>query len=127
MWFLSAGFFVTALRVVAAESNTSKRPSDYIAGCAAILFALTSVRSTQPGVPPIGIMADMAGYYTNMVLISLALVMFLIKYFDYPSKAVADTQVLNDDRGSQSVKEDAFIAIKWNSDQAPVRPAAQNA
>ncbi|CAO3614526.1 unnamed protein product [Cunninghamella blakesleeana] len=56
---------------------------------AALLFALPNLRNVQPGVPPVGIYLDFAGFFWNMVIVALSLITSSILYifqFDVNSK-----------------------------------------
>ncbi|CAO3614700.1 unnamed protein product [Cunninghamella blakesleeana] len=51
---------------------------------AALLFALPNLRNSQPGVPLAGIVLDMAGFYWNMALVAISLIIsFLMFIFQY--------------------------------------------
>jgi hypothetical protein len=81
MWLLSFTIFTLAttlwFRDRAVEPPT-------IGLCASLLFALPAIRSTQPGVPPIGCTVDLAGFFWNMflVMVSTCLLMtnYIVKY-----------------------------------------------
>jgi Domain of unknown function (DUF4436) len=45
-----------------------------------LLFALPPVRNSQPNIPPIGCVADLASFLWCMVLISLSLVLLIWNY-----------------------------------------------
>jgi len=45
-----------------------------------LLFALPRIRDTQPGIPKMGIMADMVGYIWNVLLVAICLISLLTNY-----------------------------------------------
>ena len=51
-----------------------------IAVSAALLFALPAIRNTQPGVPVIGCTADAVGFFWNMAITSIALLLLMWNY-----------------------------------------------
>ncbi|KAJ2805783.1 hypothetical protein H4R21_001127 [Coemansia helicoidea] len=71
---------------IAAQSLIRNRPvvPPMLAVPATMLFALPSLRNVQPGVPPIGIVLDFAGFYWNMALVALSLItlslMFIFQF-----------------------------------------------
>jgi hypothetical protein len=66
MWLLSFGAFM--LTVCYITFGFLEPPLIAILGT--MLFALPAVRNTQPGVPPIGCILDVAGLFWNMVLLN---------------------------------------------------------
>ncbi|KAI9293541.1 hypothetical protein K502DRAFT_325276 [Neoconidiobolus thromboides FSU 785] len=61
MWTLSLAVFMLALWTVA---FSEERPgASYLGLGSALLFALPNLRSTQPGVPPIGALLDTIGFF----------------------------------------------------------------
>ncbi|KAI8893972.1 hypothetical protein BC833DRAFT_606690 [Globomyces pollinis-pini] len=77
MWALSVSAFT-----VAATAWTRKKPAELgaVAMSATLLFALPAVRNCQPGIPAIGITADIAGFFFNMFLIAIALILNMWSY-----------------------------------------------
>ncbi|CAO3638920.1 unnamed protein product [Cunninghamella echinulata] len=80
-WVLSlCQFFICAQALV---RNREMIPQ-IIALPATLLFALPSLRNVQPGIPPIGIFLDMAGFFWNMALVAISLLicclMFIFQY-----------------------------------------------
>ncbi|RUS18822.1 hypothetical protein BC938DRAFT_475889 [Jimgerdemannia flammicorona] len=49
-----------------------------MAATAALLFAIVNVRNAQPGVPPIGSLADICGYFWNVALIAVSAFMMTV-------------------------------------------------
>lgn len=70
-WILSLCQFF-----IAVQSVFRNRPiiPPLLAVPAALLFALPSLRNVQPGIPPIGIFLDIAGFYWNMALVAISLI-----------------------------------------------------
>jgi hypothetical protein len=80
MWLTSLGVFVLALDLSVFRNY---RPVTLgSAGiCATMLFALPSLRSVQPGIPPVGLYAsiDIFSYFMNMGLIAFSLILILVR------------------------------------------------
>ena len=80
MWLISLGVFVLALDL---SMFRNRRPLTLgsVAICATMLFALPSLRSVQPGIPPVGLNAsiDIFSYFMNMALIAFSLVLLLVR------------------------------------------------
>ncbi|KAJ2762004.1 hypothetical protein IWQ56_001522 [Coemansia nantahalensis] len=79
---------------IATQSLIRNRPiiPPLLAVPAAMLFALPSLRNIQPGVPPIGIVLDIAGFYWNMALVALSLIisgLMFIYQFETPKRSEA--------------------------------------
>ncbi|CAO3639068.1 unnamed protein product [Cunninghamella echinulata] len=70
-WILSLCQFFIAI-----QSVFRNRPiiPTLLAVPATLLFALPSLRGAQPGIPPIGIFLDIAGFYWNMALVAISLI-----------------------------------------------------
>nr|KAJ3420561.1 hypothetical protein HK105_005533 [Polyrhizophydium stewartii] len=47
---------------------------------ASLLFALPAIRSAQPGAPPVGCTLDVAGYFWNLGLAALSMMLLMINY-----------------------------------------------
>lgn len=80
-WILSlCQFFIAAQSVL---RNREMIPQ-IIALPATLLFALPSLRAIQPGIPPIGIVLDMAGFFWNMAMVAISLIItFIMFIFQY--------------------------------------------
>ncbi|KAJ2772116.1 hypothetical protein IWQ56_001521 [Coemansia nantahalensis] len=67
---------------IAAQSLIRNRPviPPMLAVPATMLFALPSLRNIQPGIPPIGIVLDFAGFYWNMALVALSLITLCLMF-----------------------------------------------
>jgi hypothetical protein len=66
MWLLSFGAFMLTVCYITFEFLEPP----LIAILGTMLFALPAVRNTQPGVPPIGCILDVAGLFWNMVILN---------------------------------------------------------
>lgn len=60
-----------------------------------MLFALPNIRSTQPGLPPIGCTADIMGFFWNIFLVAIAGIS-LLATFVYQSHYSPDTDEKKD-------------------------------
>jgi hypothetical protein len=80
MWGISLG--ITVMTLDATYFRHTKPISLGNAGlCATMLFALPSLRSVQPGIPPTALYAsiDIFSFFMNMALIASSLVLLLVK------------------------------------------------
>jgi hypothetical protein len=68
MWMISLIKFFTALSFWLLKK---KIELPLLALSGALLFGLPALRNSQPGVPPIGVMADVFGFFWNQMLIAL--------------------------------------------------------
>lgn len=64
-----------------------------LGACFMILFALTNVRNSQPGIPSIGVFADMLGYYWNVALTCIAAFLLTVNYI---VKYKAEKKIVSD-------------------------------
>jgi hypothetical protein len=99
MWILSLSLFILTVTLYTRRRKVEP-PTIAVAG--ALLFALPGLRNTQPGIPVLGCTADTAGFFWNMLLIALSIVLMMWNYiFRYqaepkPKKEVsADSLTLN--------------------------------
>ena len=56
----------------------------------AVLFAIPQLRNVQPGIPSIGCASDTVGFFWNMALIAVALLLLMWNYIIY-KKEKSDT------------------------------------
>ena len=77
LWCLSLTVLTVAVGVWV-RGKKLELPTIAIAG--ALLFALPAIRNTQPGIPPIGCNLDAAGFFWNMALIAVSVLLLLWNY-----------------------------------------------
>nr|KAJ3400147.1 hypothetical protein HK105_004771 [Polyrhizophydium stewartii] len=77
MWVLSLGVFVMAATLWL-RGRKVEPPTIAVTG--ALLFALPSLRNSQPGAPIIGASIDVAGFMWNMLLVAVSSVLLLTNY-----------------------------------------------
>ena len=57
----------------------------------ALIFALPSLRNSQPGIPSIGCTADVAGFFWNMLIIASCEIVIMLKFFLIKYRTVRET------------------------------------
>jgi hypothetical protein len=77
MWVLSLSLFSLTVTIYTRRRKVEP-PTIAVAG--ALLFALPGLRNTQPGIPVLGCTADTAGFFWNMLLIALSIVLLMFNY-----------------------------------------------
>ncbi|KAJ7895293.1 hypothetical protein B0H14DRAFT_3426437 [Mycena olivaceomarginata] len=78
MWCLSGGVFTLAISVWFQER---KADTSLIAMATGLLFALPSVRNSQPGIPVVaGTTSDMIGFFFNVVLVTASAFSLVVNY-----------------------------------------------
>ncbi|KAJ2990656.1 hypothetical protein HDV02_004230 [Globomyces sp. JEL0801] len=77
MWVLSLTA-ITLSSTIWLRNRKVEPPTIAIMG--GLLFALPSIRNSQPGAPMIGTTSDIAGFFFNMVLVCAAMVMLMWNY-----------------------------------------------
>ncbi|KAI8892075.1 hypothetical protein BC833DRAFT_612694 [Globomyces pollinis-pini] len=77
MWVLSISAITIASSIWLRDRKVEP-PTIAIMG--GLLFALPSIRNSQPGAPMIGTTSDIAGFFFNMLLVSIAMVMLMFNY-----------------------------------------------
>lgn len=81
MWLLSTFVLVVAIDYNIVRPHRDDKPSERVAAmCISMLFALPGMRQLQPGIPPVGCLVDVCGWYPNMVMISVAVLLSLAQY-----------------------------------------------
>jgi hypothetical protein len=75
MWLLSTFVVVMAIDHVIVRPRQVLPPT--IGFTVSMLFALPAVRNTQPGIPNMGCLVDVAGFFWNMAMISVAVLLLL--------------------------------------------------
>jgi hypothetical protein len=68
LWLITLGAFLMTVTFI--HLNFMELP--VIALLTTLLFALPNLRNTQPGIPPIGVYADVTGFFWNMVIIAIS-------------------------------------------------------
>ncbi|KAG2429514.1 hypothetical protein HXX76_010749 [Chlamydomonas incerta] len=82
MWGLALFALVHALDAVVLRPHaTAAVGYDAPAYAAAMLFALPTVRQMLPGVPDMGAMVDICGFYWNMAILALVCCMFVARIY----------------------------------------------
>ncbi|EFJ40566.1 hypothetical protein VOLCADRAFT_99610 [Volvox carteri f. nagariensis] len=116
MWLLS---FIVLTRAVYTVSKRHEVSMDDAGLAATVLFALPQVRIMQPGIPPeVGLVIDMAGFIWNMVMVSVACIMYLWVMY---AKAVQREQ--SNAAGSQTSDSQITIVV-GDQDTPACAPAA---
>jgi hypothetical protein len=78
MWALALGVFYIALSVIVGRR---KLELAHMTMMAAILFALpAALRSSQPGIPPPGVLSDFYGFFFCDVIVAASLIAILVTY-----------------------------------------------
>ncbi|KAF8174989.1 hypothetical protein K438DRAFT_1979877 [Mycena galopus ATCC 62051] len=78
MWCLSGGVFTVAISV---WFQGRKADTSLIAMATGLLFALPSVRNSQPGIPVVaGTTSDMIGFFFNVVLVAASAFSLVVNY-----------------------------------------------
>ncbi|KAJ3318455.1 hypothetical protein HDV06_000485 [Boothiomyces sp. JEL0866] len=77
MWLLSIAALTVAFYVL---MGTKKVEPPIIAVTASLLFALPAIRNIQPGAPVIGCTLDVAGFFFNMVFVSISFLLLVYNY-----------------------------------------------
>jgi len=75
MWLLSSFELAMAVDHVVVRPRQVLSPT--IGFGVSMMFALPAVRSTQPGIPGMGCLVDVAGFFWNMAMISCAVLLLL--------------------------------------------------
>ena len=84
MWVLSLSLFTLTITLYTRRRKVEP-PTIAVAG--ALLFALPGLRNAQPGIPTLGCAADTAGFFWNMLLIALSIVLMMWNYiFKYTAE-----------------------------------------
>ncbi|RUO95951.1 hypothetical protein BC936DRAFT_142903, partial [Jimgerdemannia flammicorona] len=80
MWLLALGVTSVAYEIIfcGREVILPHIQPPIMAATAALLFAIVNVRNAQPGVPPIGSLADICGYFWNVALIAVSAFMMTV-------------------------------------------------
>ncbi len=90
MWLLSLSAFWLSASV---WLRRRKVEPPTIAVTGALLFGLPALRNTQPAVPPIGTAADVYGFFFNMILISMSVLLLIFNYlYRYKAEKTAPKQ-----------------------------------
>ncbi|KAI9292670.1 hypothetical protein K502DRAFT_325692 [Neoconidiobolus thromboides FSU 785] len=76
MWCLAIAMINIAIDAV---FNNREIPPPILGTSVAMLFALPALRNSQPGVPAMGCISDILGFFWSLVLISIAAVTLLFK------------------------------------------------
>ena len=77
LWLITA----CALMALACVVYFGVVEAKVIAILATLLFAMPAIRNAQPGVPTIGCISDTAGFFWNMIVVSLCLIWCMIEFF----------------------------------------------
>jgi len=77
MWLLTLGAVTIAFQIFLRGREI---PANKISAIVSLLFALPSVRNTQPAVPPIGTLLDTVGLFWNMVLVAMSAIYVMFTY-----------------------------------------------
>jgi len=81
MWCVSGFIFGLALDHVFFRPREPAGPT--VGFFISTIFSFPAIRNTQPGVPPIGAMVDMFGFFWNMILLVLAALLMLSAFVGY--------------------------------------------
>ncbi|KAJ3185802.1 hypothetical protein HDU85_001170 [Gaertneriomyces sp. JEL0708] len=92
MWVLSLLAFILAVNVW--WTNRQVEPPT-IAVTVSMMFALPSIRNSQPHAPPIGSTLDVVGFFWNMVLVALAAALLLANYIYHHTRKARTNQVVD--------------------------------
>ncbi|KXZ48610.1 hypothetical protein GPECTOR_26g513 [Gonium pectorale] len=100
MWVLSIFAAVHALDVAFVRPRRVV-PFDAAMFAATMLFALPAVRQVQPGIPEVGILIDITGFFWNMMLLALACCIYIsmtygqhVRSYGEPEKPPEEALVL---------------------------------
>ncbi|KAL7749553.1 hypothetical protein RI367_005109 [Sorochytrium milnesiophthora] len=77
MWVLSLVVCFLALQIVLGRREAVP---PLLAVPTSMLFALPSLRNVQPGVPPVGVTADVVGFFWNMFIVAISAVTIMLCY-----------------------------------------------
>ncbi|KAI8898390.1 hypothetical protein BC833DRAFT_589981, partial [Globomyces pollinis-pini] len=77
MWILSISAIILSTTLWM-RRRTVEAPTIGVVGC--LLFALPAIRNSQPGAPSIGSTIDCAGFFWNMFLVELSMLLLLWNY-----------------------------------------------
>jgi len=90
MWILSLAAMLITVQVVVRGREVIP---PLIAVMVALLFALPSVRNTQPNVPPIGTRLDVLGLFFNMSIVAICVIVMMLKWVNQSPAAVLPKSV----------------------------------
>jgi uncharacterized membrane protein (DUF373 family) len=113
MWLLS--LLLLAMVVGIWFRNRSVEPPT-LAFNAALLFAVPAIRQVQPGIPTIGCIADAAGFFWCMAIVSFCLLAlmtnYIVKYQADQPKEVLTQKTLSEESTSKLSETPAIVTLQ---------------